>query len=230
MRKQPDESGVRGQQLGRGQRYKTTDDTVHERRCIATQCSFPKRHLIRFVLSPANVITPDILNRLPGRGIWVLSDRSKLKKVVTQNLFNKAAKKSVIVPEDLPELTESLIVKHLLELISMARKSGQAICGYEKTKSMMISDLWHILLQAHDGSVSQKRKIRSFVKDNSYISCLTSQEMGLAFGRENVIHAAVTKGGLSERILLEANRLVGFREQMVVQLSQTADYQSAAKG
>ena len=115
-------------------------------------------------------------------------------------------------------------------MISMARKSGQAICGFEKTKSAMMSERWYILMQAEDGSAPQKQKIRPSAADNSYISCLTAQELGLAFGRENVIHAAVSKGGLSARILLEANRLAGFRGSNDASTSQNAGSTSAAKG
>jgi hypothetical protein len=38
------------------------------------------------------------------------------------------------------------------------------------------------------------------------------QELGLAFGRESVIHAAITRGGLHKEITLEALRLGGIRE------------------
>jgi hypothetical protein len=43
------------------------------------------------------------------------------------------------------------------------------------------------------------------------IECLTSAELGLALGRENVIHAAVQPGGLAERLTFDAERLSGFR-------------------
>ena len=43
------------------------------------------------------------------------------------------------------------------------------------------------------------------------IESLTSAELGLALGRENVIHAAVQPGGLAERLIFDAERLSGFR-------------------
>ena len=43
------------------------------------------------------------------------------------------------------------------------------------------------------------------------IECLTSAELGLALGRENVIHAAVQPGRLAERLTFDAERLAGFR-------------------
>jgi predicted RNA-binding protein YlxR (DUF448 family) len=189
-----------------------------------------KDNLIRFVLGPDDMVTPDISERLPGRGIWVSANRADLTKAVDQNLFSKAAKQNANIPDGLVDLTERLIVKRTIDLISMARKSGHAICGFEKTKGAMMSERWYILMQAEDGSAPQKQKIRPSAADNSYISCLTAQELGLAFGRENVIHAAVSKGGLSARILLEANRLAGFRDKSDANPSKIAGPRSAAKG
>jgi hypothetical protein len=45
------------------------------------------------------------------------------------------------------------------------------------------------------------------------IENLTSAELGLALGRENVIHAAVQPGGLAERLIFDAERLSGFRQR-----------------
>lgn len=214
--------------MGRGGRTNRTE--VVERRCIVTKDTLPTSDLIRFVLGPDDMVTPDISGRLPGRGMWVSANSKDIAKAVDQNLFSKAAKQKVNIPDNLVDLTHRLIVKHAINLLSMARKSGHAICGFEKTKSAMMSERWYILIQAEDGSTPQKQKIRPSAVANSYISWLTAQELGLAFGRENVIHAAVSKGGLSARILLEANRLAGFREKHVANPSKIAGPKPAAKG
>ena len=49
-----------------------------ERKCIATGQVLAKSKLIRFVLGPDSVIYPDPENKLPGRGIWVKTDRSAI--------------------------------------------------------------------------------------------------------------------------------------------------------
>jgi hypothetical protein len=40
---------------------------------------------------------------------------------------------------------------------------------------------------------------------------LNSAEMSLALGRENVVHAALSRGRLCDRFLAETKRLAGFR-------------------
>jgi uncharacterized protein len=46
------------------------------------------------------------------------------------------------------------------------------------------------------------------------ITCLTAGELGLSFGRERAIHAALAAGGLTSRVVEEAARLAGLRGQM----------------
>jgi hypothetical protein len=106
---------------------------------------------------------------------------------------------------------ETLLVSHLISLISLARKGGSALAGFDKCKSALVSEQAIALIQASDGSEGQKRKLRPPEGKNTYISCLKGDELGLAFGREHVIHAALLRGGLSKRVLLEANRLAGVR-------------------
>ena len=53
--------------MTRGGREKDQDEP--ERKCIATGESQPKAGLIRFCVGPDGMIVPDIMGKLPGRGI-----------------------------------------------------------------------------------------------------------------------------------------------------------------
>ncbi len=196
--------------MTRGGRSKSEDQA--ERRCIATGESHPKAGLIRFVAGPDDRIVPDIAGKLPGRGIWVSSDRAALTKAVQKKLFSRAAKTQAVVSDTLVNDVEALLVKQVISLISLARKGGSAITGFEKVKEACTNGTVAVLLQAFDGSPSQLGKIRPPKGENSHITCLSAQELGVAFGRENVIHAALAAGGLSERVVEEAARLAGIRE------------------
>ena len=55
------------------------------------------------------------------------------------------------------------------------------------------------------------------VSKGGFIGILTAGEMGLAFGRERAIHAALAAGGLTKRVVEEAARLSGLRVQIVKQ-------------
>lgn len=182
-----------------------------ERRCIATRASQPKVGLIRFVVAPDGEVTPDLAERLPGRGIWVSAERGALDRAVARGLFARAAKCPARAAPDLPERVEALLARHLVDLIALARKAGEAVAGLEKTKAALVSGEAVLLVQAADGSERGRNALRPPDGEDTLVSCLFGHELGLAFGRDNVIHAAVLGGGLAQRVRDEARRLSGVR-------------------
>jgi len=196
--------------MTRGGRDKTRDDP--ERRCIATGETHPRRGLIRFAVSPEGVVVPDLLGKLPGRGMWVAADRAALETAVKKNLFSRSAKRQVTLPEDLVGEVEAGLARRTVELLSMARKAGQAVTGFEKVKDWLAKGEAAILLQASDGSERGKSKLRPPGGKGSFFGVLKASELGLAFGREHVIHAALAAGGLADRFREDAVRLSGVRE------------------
>lgn len=197
--------------MTRGGREKDRDDP--ERKCIATGESQPKAGLIRFCAGPDGQIVPDVLGKLPGRGIYVSADRAALEKAVKKNLFTRAARQPVKVPEGLADLVEALIVQRTVDLLSMARKAGEAVTGYEKVKDWLVKGTAATLIQASDGSERGKTKLHAPEGEKGFVGCLTAGEIGLAFGRERAIHAALAAGGLRSRVVEEAAKLAGLRGQ-----------------
>ncbi|NIY79411.1 RNA-binding protein [Celeribacter sp. HF31] len=195
--------------MTRGGMVKSKDET--ERRCIVSREAEPKRGLIRFVVSPDGLVVPDLAEKLPGRGIWVSADRAVLEEAVKKKLFAKAARTQVTVPDDFVNLIEAGLADRVVHLISLARKAGGAVCGFEKVKSWLADGHAKVLLQASDGSERGKGKLWT-PEGGRWFGHLTSSELGLAFGRESVIHGALSGGGLSKRVVEEANRLLGVRE------------------
>ena len=191
---------------------RTKDRTVApERRCIATGEVKPVGELIRFVVGPDGAIVPDLLGKLPGKGIWVSASREALEKVVAKNLFARAARQPVTVPDGLVDQIEAALADRVVHLISLARKAGQAVAGYEKVKDWLSKEEARVLIQATDGSERGKTKL-STPYGGRYIGCLTGSELGLAFGRENVIHSALAGSGLTTRVVEDAAKLSELRK------------------
>ena len=184
--------------------------TGTERKCIATGEVQPKFGLIRFVVGPDQHIVPDVLGKLPGRGIWVSAKYETLAKAVSKSLFSRGAKQAVSVPGTLISDIEAQLARRVIDLISLARKSGQAVSGYEKVKDWLSKETARVLIQASDGSARGKSKL-STPYGGSFIGWLTADELGLAFGRQTAIHGALASGGLTSRIVEEAARLKGLR-------------------
>ena len=195
--------------MGRGGHSKDQSDGP-ERKCIATGEVQPKYGLIRFVIGPDGQVAPDLMEKLPGRGIWVSADRAELDKAATKGLFARAAKQPVQVPDGLTDWVEKLLAQRVINLISLARKGGRAVSGYEKVKSSLDKEEAEVLIQASDGSERGKSKL-STPHYGSFIGWLTADELGQAFGRQTTIHAALGAGGLTQRVVEEAARLKGLR-------------------
>ncbi len=189
---------------------KTRDEP--ERRCIVTRETGPKAGLIRFVAGPDDEVVPDLAGRLPGRGMWVSADAGALRQAGSKGFFARAAKRQVRVPPDLADRVEALLAARVIEFVALARKAGQAVAGLEKTKAALVSGEAALLLQAMDGSERERGRLRPPEGQNTLVWCLFGHELGLAFGRDRVIHAAVLAGGLGERIRDEALRLSGIRD------------------
>lgn len=194
--------------MTRGGRDK--DRNEPERRCIVTGEVQPKAGLIRFVVSPEGVVVPDLAGKLPGRGIWVTADRAAIGTAARKGLFARAARGAVTVPEGLADLVEAGLARRVVDLVSLARKAGLAVAGFEKVKGWLADGKARVLLQASDGSERGKGKLWT-PQGGRWFGCLTSAELGLAFGRDSVIHGALGAGGLSQRVVEEAAKLSGLR-------------------
>jgi predicted RNA-binding protein YlxR (DUF448 family) len=196
----------------RGGRDKDRDEA--ERRCIVTGESQPKAGLIRFGLGPDRQVVPDVLGRLPGRGFYVVADGDAIAKAAAKGLFARVARGPVTVPPELARDVEAQLVRRVVDLISLARKAGQAVTGYEKVKDWLVKDQARVLIQASDGSERGKSKLRPPEGNGTFIGCLTARELGLSFGRDHAIHGALAAGGLTERVVEEAARLAGLRKRI----------------
>ena len=183
-----------------------------ERRCIVTRETGPKAGLIRFVAGPDGEVVPDLAGRLPGRGMWVAADAAALDLAARKGYFARAAKAPLKAPADLAARTAALLAARLIELVALARKSGQAVAGLEKTRAALVSGEAALLLQAADGSVRERARLKPPAGENTLVTCLFGHELGVAFARDRVIHAAVLAGGLGDRIRDESLRLSGIRD------------------
>lgn len=167
---------------------------------------------MRFVVGPEGALVPDLAGRLPGRGIYLSATREAFERAERKKLFARAARQPVRVPEELADEVEALLARRVVDLISLARKGGLAVTGYERVKDWLQSERADVLIQARDGSGRGKTKL-STPPWGTYVGCLTAQELGQAFGRERAIHAALGSGGLTARVVEDARKLSGLRRE-----------------
>ena len=189
------------------------------RTCIVTRQAGPPEDLIRFVLAPDGSVVPDVARKLPGRGVWVALSSARVAEAVRTKAFSRALRKPVKVPEDLPRLVDELLQRRALEALSLANKSGAVVAGFVKVEKLIaageVALLVHASDAALDGVEKLERRLRSAAPDGpdaaSPIRTFSIDELSLAIGRPNVVHAALRKGGASKRFSAEADRLARFR-------------------
>ncbi len=188
---------------------------VAERRCIVSGETTPQAGLVRFVVGPGDVIVPDLRGKLPGRGLWVSARRDVVETACAKNAFSRAARQKVSVPEGLPALIESQLAAGCLNLLGLARKAGDIVAGFEKVKGWLQAGTATVMVTAADAAEDGRRKLRGLAAGLPDVDFFTSDQLSLALGRGNVIHAALREGGLARRFLAEALLLEGYRHGAV---------------
>jgi predicted RNA-binding protein YlxR (DUF448 family)/ribosomal protein L7Ae-like RNA K-turn-binding protein len=123
-----------------------------------------------------------------------------------------AQKLTVKVDPGLADQLERLLVKSSLGLLGLARRAGQLITGFEKVREALRKEKGIALLHASDASDDGTGKLSRLGFDVREINIFSRDELSLALGRENVVHAALKPGGIKDKLLAEIDRLEGFRQ------------------
>ena len=186
-----------------------------ERRDLVTHRVMDESRLIRFVAAPDGSVAPDLARKLPGRGLWVAADRASIEAAVKKNLFSRAAKAPLKPAPDLAETVENLLVRRCLEQLGLARREGVLISGFEKSLAVVRAGKAAWIVEAADGSADGRGKLLSLAKHIApppkVCGVFKADDLGLALGLENAIHAVLLEGGRADRWTIEVERLAGFR-------------------
>ncbi len=189
---------------------------ARQRRCIVTGDVVSEAELVRFVASPNREVTPDLAAKLPGRGLWVRAQREILDRAVARGQFSRAAKEQLTAASDLADRVEMLLVARMSGDLGLARRSGFIVMGFDNVARALDEKKPPVaLVEASDAAPDGRRKLLGTALARGLspymIDCLTNGELSLALGRENVVHGALKSGRLSERLMVDAGRLRGFR-------------------
>lgn len=197
------------------------------RQCALTRQEKPVGELIRFVVGPDDVLVPDTDARAEGRGVWITLGARAVGEAVSKKAFTKSLKVALSVPDDLAGLTRQRLEQRLLGALGMARKAGQIATGATRVKSAIEKGEVIALLAATDAAADGRDKLAASLRAHEWavretggdaetgyavprFDLLSSDQMGLALGLENVIHAALTKGAAAQSALARAERLARY--------------------
>ena len=164
---------------------------------------------------------PDLKRKLPGRGLWISASHQAVAEAVRRHQFSKGFKRDVRVAPTLVADTEALLVRSAVEALAMAAKAGQVVSGFGKVEDALKQRQAAALIHASDGAADGIRKLDAIVRQNAgigdesrefpVVTALTSEQLDLALGRSNVIHAALLAGPASKTFLTRSHILVRYR-------------------
>ncbi|MBL8669458.1 MAG: RNA-binding protein [Alphaproteobacteria bacterium] len=195
------------------------EEAGSERRCIVTGQRMARETMIRFVRGPDSAVVADLEERLPGRGVWVVADPGAIARAVKEGRFARGFKGQALAQPDLPDAVARRLSRRCIDLVSLARRSGVALAGSERIREQVERarsrrpGAWMpvLLLAAAEAAEDGRRKLAALAPELPQLDVLASAELGEAFGRDQVAHAAVGPGGLAQRLIRDLARLGNFR-------------------
>lgn len=187
-----------------------------ERKCVATGEALPEARLVRFVAGPDAALVPDVAAKLPGRGVWVTATRQAIELAAKKGAFARSLKAQAKAPPDLADRTEALLARRCLDLLGMARRAGAIAMGFAAVEAAIRNQPPQMLIEASDGeSDGRDRLIRLafglWRAEPPLCGAFTGAELGMALGRDRVIHACLLQERLAQAWAAELGRLSGFR-------------------
>lgn len=195
-----------------------------ERLCAVTRQVRPIAELIRFVVGPDGAVVPDLKRKLPGRGLWITNSSAVVAEAAKRGVFSRGFKRQVQVPPALADDTAALLARAVTDALAMAAKAGEVVSGFTKVERSLTEGSAVALIHASDAAPDGVRKLDAIARRTTetagindlrghlpIIEDLTSDELDLALGRSNVIHAALLAGAAAKTVLLRSDALARFR-------------------
>jgi predicted RNA-binding protein YlxR (DUF448 family) len=178
-----------------------------------------KEALLRFVATPEARIIADPGSKLPGRGVWITCSREAVDTAARKGIFARSLKRKVHAPADLGAEVDTMLLARARNALSLANKAGLVTTGFTKVEQAIekaaLTAVVHATDAADDGVRKLDRVVAVLVREARLeavvIRILNIDEMSLALGRSNVVHAAVRCGGAASAFVAAALRLERYR-------------------
>lgn len=195
-----------------------TDEKGPERTCIVTRHKASPDAMIRFVVGPDAAVVPDIRCKLPGRGVWVTASQPIVAEAVRKQAFARGFKAKVKADADLAGSIDHLLAADALQSLAMMNKAGAITTGFAKVEAAIAGGKAAAVLHASDGGEDGIRKLEAVSRrlgreerGPPSIKLFASEQLDLALGRTNVIHAALAVGSAGHAFLTRCHRLMSYR-------------------
>jgi len=195
------------------------DESGSQRTCIVTRRKGSPEEMIRFVAAPDGAVVPDLKRKLPGRGVWVTAQAAQVADAVRKGLFARALRGKAQASATLADEVDALLERDALQTFSLANKAGAVVTGFAKVEKAVADQEVAGLVHARDAGADGVRKLgqalnRAFGAKGAevpQVRLFVSDQLDLALGRSNVVHAALKTGPAASAFLTRALRLSQYR-------------------
>ena len=195
-----------------------TNEKGPERTCIVTRAKATPDAMIRFVVGPDETVVPDIRRKLPGRGVWVTASQTVVAEAVRKQAFSRGFKIKVKAAATLGLDVGDLLARDALQSLAMANKASGVITGFAKVESALAARKVAALLHAAEAGDDGVRKLEGAARRAAEggetplsIKVFSAEQLELALGGTNVIHAALAVGPAGYAFLTRCRRLMMYR-------------------
>ena len=170
-----------------------------QRSCLGCGNSREKGALLRFVLAPDGVLTPDLKGNLPGRGAYSCPNPGCLGLALKKKRFAATFKLPVAGadPESLTAEIRLLVTERIKGYLSLAAKAGRVFSGGDAVTGGMRGGKAGLLFIATDLSEESRKKFTAMAAHAGVelVALCDMACLGALIGKENRGVAAVEPGG-----------------------------------
>jgi predicted RNA-binding protein YlxR (DUF448 family) len=188
-----------------------------QRSCLACRETKDKGSLLRFVLAPDGTVVPDLLQKLPGRGVYTCMKGSCLSRAAQKKQFGRGFKCEVLggEAETLSRQVTDKLEERIASYLSLANKGGKIVSGSDQVLDRLKKGGVGILFLATDISADIGEKFRGVarLKEVRCMSLFTKERLGGLIGKEIRSVLAVLDSGFVGSLALEMEKYRNFFEE-----------------
>ena len=194
------------------------------RSCILTRGRDSRDHLVRLALGPDGQVHPDVRAKAAGRGAWIGAPRAELEVALAKGKLKGALSRAFKTTEfaiapDLPQRIADALERNALDRLGLEARSGTLLTGSDRIEGAARSGKLHALYHAADartdgaGKLAQAWRVGSDREGSDLKGLALPVDrtiLGLALGRENVVHIGLTDRAAAKRVSDALDRWLHF--------------------
>lgn len=196
--------------MKKGSKTVKKTETCGEKTCVVTRQVFSRKEMLRFVVAPDGNLFFDVSCKLPGRGIWLVSDQRVLKEALTKHVFQKVTHRLVKSPENMEGIVVEQLKTKVLSLLGLCRRAGILEVGFDASKETVMQGQCVLAFESVDASNREHNRLFRKTDPFPVYTFFTREELGKALGMSTCVYVTVKESALTDDLRCMADKLIHF--------------------